>query len=194
MQRSGHNENESALASRARKGDTDALVVLLQANWSWLKGLIYNILQDGEAVEEVLQNICLLTLNKIGTLREPELFKGWLATVARNAALSYRQQHRRQPMQLDEQLAARQLEADQAGLVEQLGQKEQYQQLLAAMEQLPEKYREVFILKHLEEMSYAGISEILDIPITTVQIRLVRGRRMIYNRLTGKPSDKVPRT
>lgn len=194
MQRSGHNENESALASRARKGDTDALVVLLQANWSWLKGLIYNILQDGEAVEEVLQNICLLTLNKIGTLREPELFKGWLATVARNAALSYRQQHRREPMQLDEQLAARLLEADQAGLVEQLGQKEQYQQLLAAMEQLPEKYREVFILKHLEEMSYAGISEILDIPITTVQIRLVRARRMIYNRLTGKPSDKVPRT
>ena len=194
MQRSGHKENESALASRARKGDTDALVSLLQANWSWLKGLIYNILQDGEAVEEVLQNICLLTLNKIGTLREPELFKGWLATVARNAALSYRQQHRRQPMQLDEQLAARQLEADQGGLVDQLGQKEQYQQLLGAMKQLPEKYREVVILKHLEEMSYAGISEILDIPITTVQIRLVRARRMIYNRLTGKPSDKVPRT
>ena len=194
MQRNGHIENEAALVSRARNGDAEALVVLLQANWSWLKGLIYNILQDSEAMEDVLQNICLLTLNKIDTLREPELFKGWLATVARNAALSYRQKHRRQPKQLDEQLAARELETGELGLMEQLGQKEQYQQLLSAMKRLPEKYREVFILKHMDEMSYAGISEVLDVPVTTVQIRLVRARRMIYNRLTGQLSNKVPRT
>jgi len=72
--------------------------------------------------------------------------------------------------------------------------REQQEQVLEAVKKLPEKYREVFVLKYIKDMSYAEIAEILDLPVTTVQIRLVRSRRMIYNRLTGKPTDKVPRT
>ena len=39
-------------------------------------------------------------------------------------------------------------------------------------------------------MTYARIAEILDLPLTTVQIRLVRARRMIYERLTGKSKQE----
>jgi len=49
-------------------------------------------------------------------------------------------------------------------------------------------------MKYVDDLSYNQISEILNIPVTTVQIRLVRARRMILNHLTGKPNDKVPRT
>lgn len=54
--------------------------------------------------------------------------------------------------------------------------------------------REVFVMKYMKDMTYSEIGEIMELPITTVQIRLVRARRMIYNRMTGKPTDKVPRT
>jgi DNA-directed RNA polymerase specialized sigma24 family protein len=40
-------------------------------------------------------------------------------------------------------------------------------------------------------MTYARIAEILDVPVTTVQIRLVRARRMILERVTGKNKSKV---
>lgn len=187
-------QNESALACRARDGHRDALTRLLEANWAWLKGLIYNIVARPDAVDDVLQNVCVLCLEKISTLRQPERFKPWLATVARNAALAYRRQHSRQPGQLDDLFAAQQEEAESQSSTNRLIRQEMVEQLRQALKHLPEKYREVFILKHVKEMSYAEIAENLDITLTTVQIRLVRARRMIYNHMTGRPNDKVPRT
>lgn len=187
-------QNESALACLARDGNREALARLLENNWAWLKGLAYNIIASPEAVEDILQNVCVLCLEKISTLREPERFKPWLATVARNAALGYRQKRSKEPSQLGELSAVHRLDPSRENIVDRLGEKEQAQQVLDALKKLPEKYREVFILKHIKEMSYADIGEIIESPITTVQIRLVRSRRMLYNYLTGKPNAKVPRT
>ena len=187
-------QNESALACRARDGNREALARLLEANWAWLKGLIYNIVARPDAVDDVLQTVCVLCLDKISTLQQPERFKPWLATVARNAALAYRRQQSKQPHRLDDVIAAQQEDNETHNIADRLIQKEAVEQLLHGLKNLPEKYREVFILKHVKEMSYADIAESLDIPITTVQIRLVRARRMIYNHMTGRPNNKVPRT
>ena len=185
--------NESALACQARNGDKAALQQLLQDNWLWLKGLMYNILGNIQDVDDALQEICLIVIDNIGSLREPERFKPWLAVVARNGALAYRQKRSKKPMQLDELLAQQQMSNSQE-LTEKVELNEQCERIIEALKELPEKYRDVFMLKYLKDMSYAEISEIMEITVTTVQIRLVRARRMIYNRLMHIPSDKVPRT
>ncbi len=70
-------------------------------------------------------------------------------------------------------------------------QKEQYQQIAQAVRALPEKYRQVFMLEYSSDLTYGQIAEILDIPITTVQIRLVRARRMIHDRIASRDKNKV---
>ena len=50
------------------------------------------------------------------------------------------------------------------------------------------------MLAHASDVSYARIAEILDIPVTTVQIRLVRARRMIHDLVVTGKVDKIPRT
>lgn len=186
-------QNEAACVCEARKGDRQAMQRLLQSNWTWLKGLVYNILGDCDDVDETLQSVCVLVIENIGSLREPERFRPWLATIARHRALAYRRQRSKRPVQLDEFLAAQQADGC-PDVAESIVRSEQYRHLLQAIRQLPDKYREVFVLKHVQDITYAQISEILDIPVTTVQIRLVRARRMIHNTLTGKPNNKVPRT
>lgn len=186
--------NESALVCAARQGDQEAVVKLLECNWRWLKGLAYNLLGNPDDVDEVMQNICILVIQKIGTLREPERFRPWLTTVARHAALAYRQQRSQRPIQLDDLLLAQQQAAENENVAEVLDREDAQQKILAAVRLLPEKYGELFIMKYVDDLSYNQISEILNIPVTTVQIRLVRARRMILNHLTGKPNDKVPRT
>jgi DNA-directed RNA polymerase specialized sigma24 family protein len=47
------------------------------------------------------------------------------------------------------------------------------------------------MLAYVSDLTYANIAEILDIPITTVQIRLVRARRMVYDKITDGKSHKV---
>ncbi len=184
-------QNESALVCAAQRRDKEALQRLLIRNWPWLKGLVYSILGDVDEVDDVLQDICVRVIAKIDSLREPERFRPWLAVLAKRQALRHRQQKARRPGTLDEKVAGLQTDEKSPQLFEKVEQKEQCRQILEAVKSLPEKYRQVFILAYAGDLTYGNIAEILDIPITTVQIRLVRARRMIYDKITGNKSSKV---
>ena len=184
-------QNESALVCAAQRSDKEALQRLLTRNWPWLKGLVYSILGDADEVDDVLQDICVRVISKIDTLREPERFRPWLAVLARRLALRHRQQKARRPGSLNAEIAEIQCDEKAPQLFEKVEQKEQYRQILETVKALPEKYRQVFMLAYAGDLTYANIAEILDIPITTVQIRLVRARRMVYDRVSGKERSKV---
>ena len=77
---------------------------------------------------------------------------------------------------------------------EQVEQREATQQLVQAIRELPEKYREVLLMACQGRMSYEEMAATLDVPVTTIQIRLVRARRMVQERLAGKEQVKIPRT
>lgn len=184
-------QNESALVCAARRGDKGALQVLLRQNWAWLKALVYSIVCDADDIDDVLQDICVRLICKIETLREPERFRYWLAVLARRLALQYRQKKSQRPIPLDEELLYQQCDDKAQNILDNIEQKEQYRQILQAISSLPEKYRQVFMLQYSGDLTYGQIAEILDVPVTTVQIRLVRARRMIYNQVTGLDKDKV---
>ncbi|MHC4540197.1 MAG: RNA polymerase sigma factor, partial [Planctomycetota bacterium] len=149
-------------------------------------------------VDDVLQDICVRVISKIDTLREPERFRPWLAVLARRQALRHRQQRARRPVPLssgpfteDEELAK--LKSDEKadeGLLT-IEHREQCRKIWQAVQSLPEKYRQVFVLQYTGDLTYGQIAEVLDVPITTVQIRLVRARRMICDRVAGKDRNKV---
>ena len=184
-------QNESALVYSAQRGDKEAMQLLLTRNWTWLKGLVYSIIGRADLIDDVLQEICVRVIRKIDSLREPECFRPWLAVLARREALKCRQNRAKQPMQLQEEFAELASDEKARQSYENLEQKELYRQISKAIQSLPEKYRQVFMLQHSGDLTYGQIAEILDIPITTVQIRLVRARRMIYNTITNKDSKKV---
>jgi len=186
-------QNESALVRAAQKGEKEAFRLLLTRNWTWLRALVYSVIADADSVDDVMQNICVQVIRKVNTLREPARFRPWMAVLARRQALRYSQRKRqRKVISLNnEEVAGQQCDYKAGQLLENLELREQYQQILQAVKSLPEIYRQVFVLAHLEDLTYAKTAEILDIPITTVQIRLVRARRMIFNRIKGKKTNRV---
>ena len=62
--------------------------------------------------------------------------------------------------------------------------------LQAALDSLPEAFREAVWLRDVEEFTYAEIAEMLNVPIGTVMSRISRGRRMLYEKLS--PAASVP--
>jgi RNA polymerase sigma-70 factor (ECF subfamily) len=60
---------------------------------------------------------------------------------------------------------------------------EQKALLLDAVKQLPEDFREVVILRDMQEHSYEDIAEMLEVPVGTVRSRLHRGRSLLRERL-----------
>jgi len=62
--------------------------------------------------------------------------------------------------------------------------------LRESLEELPEEFREVIVLRDLEEMSYKQIAEVINVPLGTVMSRLARARgrlkRLLYSRVKDK--------
>ena len=184
-------QNEAVLVCDARGGDKEALQTLLTRNWPWLRGLVFSIISDADEVDDVLQDVCVRVITKIDSVRQPERFRPWLAVLAKRQALRYRQRRARKvdfspsnndggaipPLLCDEKSPR---------FTEDLERSEQCEQILGALKSLPEKYREVFMLQYGSDLTYRQIAEILDVPVTTVQIRLVRARAMIRDQVAGK--------
>jgi RNA polymerase sigma-70 factor (ECF subfamily) len=65
-------------------------------------------------------------------------------------------------------------------------------ELQAALDELPDAFREAVWLRDVEEFSYAEIAEMVGIPIGTVMSRIARGRRLLFERLTAEePGARV---
>ncbi len=184
-------QDESELVVAASSGDKEALQRLLKANWGWLKGLVYSVLGGAQDLDDVMQEVCVRVIQNIRTLRDPERFRGWLAVLARREALNC---HRRRPQKmisLDGATLPEYADDDVDDPLEGIERRELCGRVLEAVQRLPEKYREVFILAHTGELTYAQMAEVLDVPITTMQIRLVRARQMIRDQVFGIGGHEV---
>jgi len=111
--------------------------------------------------------------------------RAWLLTIVRNTFYSWHQQNRIQNTLFDEQchspdgehvVATQYVENNPENL---LMQKDSQQQLLKALQALPLEFREVMVLRELEDLSYKQIAAIVGIPIGTVMSRLGRGRKLL---------------
>ena len=66
--------------------------------------------------------------------------------------------------------------------------------LQLALDGIPDAFREAVWLRDVEELSYAEIAGVLDVPIGTVMSRISRGRRLLFERLSGRGSPGSTRS
>ena len=111
--------------------------------------------------------------------------KGWLLTILRNLFINEYRRRRRHPETVDldtiEPFAVfEDVQADpQGALFDRIVDDE----VLRAVDELPEVFREAVMLSDVEGLSYEEIAKVLDVPVGTVKSRLYRGRRMLQARL-----------
>lgn len=114
--------------------------------------------------------------------------KAWWLAIVRNcclAKLESRNKERRH-VALDDDIPV----ADE--IVEQLDSSRSRHLIATHLRNLPAHFREVLILREIEELSYREIADILQTPIGTVMSRLARGRALLQKALTDKPTEQAP--
>ncbi len=142
---------------------------------------------DPTAAEELVQETYKRAL---AARRKPppeggDQVRRWLFTIARHLWQNEMRQ-RRHDLRKDagyEQAAQPSVETPESILARKLLQSE----IQHALDCLPEDFREVLILREIENLSYAGIAEILQCPTGTVMSRLARARAWLRRRLVGLP-------
>ena len=173
------------LVQAAARGESDALVELMRRNAPWVRGVVFAACGDADMVEDVQQQVWLSAWRRAGSLSDPAKWRSWLYALARHAGIdAARRARRRRKLRrrLEAWLPPR--GAGEPDAARRLILKEHHQRALKAIAALPEIYRGPFVLRHLADWSYRRIAEAMDLPVDTVETRLVRARRILRETLT----------
>ena len=135
--------------------------------------------RNASDAEDIVQDACVRAIKYIGSLRDEDA-KAWFLTIVRNAFYDWCRRNRPAEIVKDDG-AAMDLAIDPMAIdPEQAASRAADSRLLSdAVAELPPSYREVLILRELEELSYKEIARIADIPIGTVMSRLARARGLL---------------
>lgn len=127
-------------------------------------------------VEDLLQVVAVSVVRKLGELRDPNAVKPWLRTVAINAARASGREVQRKRKHLK---LVRDRSVESHGDDEGATRREEAERLMTLARTLPEGYREPLLMRCVRGMSYKQIGAVLDLPETTIETRIARGRRML---------------
>jgi RNA polymerase sigma-70 factor (ECF subfamily) len=177
----------AAEVRRAQAGDTQAMCKLIEGNRTWVRGIAYAVLGDAHLAEDAAQDVCVRLVKHLGGLDTPEAFRPWVYRMTRNVALSMAQRRERAPQPLG--LDAEQMGGGGVQVAREeppgaaLEAEERFNVVLETIHRLPHIYREVLVLKHVQDLSYAEMSAILGVNIKSLEVRLVRARKLLQVRL-----------
>jgi RNA polymerase sigma-70 factor (ECF subfamily) len=156
---------EQVLLLRCQIGDRDALEELIERYGRPLRYFIYRLLDNSELTEDIFQDTWLTVIRRIHGLKEPDAFPAWLYRIARNKV--YQQlRTKRNSSVLDENVPAENHAEDDDFSEEDAAK------VHRCLKELPLEYREVLMLRFLEQMPYQQISQVLNCKLGTVRSRL----------------------
>ncbi len=141
---------------------------------------------DPSRAEDLVQETMLKAFRAWHRVRPGTTARGWLLTILRNSFINQYRKQKREPLGVD-------IEAvDPMAIYRRVGQTDPEGEffgklidgkVLDAIDELAIEFREVLVLSDIEELSYAEISSMLEIPIGTVKSRLFRARRQLQDQL-----------
>jgi RNA polymerase sigma-70 factor (ECF subfamily) len=164
---------EALLVEAVRGGDREAFGRLYDAYAPMVHGILLARVPYSE-VDDLVQDVFLVALRRLGTLRDSAAFGGWLAMITRNRAIDF---HRsaRDTEELPEDLAdhrpaEKETEAEAA-------------RTLDVIRGLPEAYRETLVLRLVEGMTGPEIAARTGLTPASVRVNLHRGMKMLREKL-----------
>lgn len=136
--------------------------------------------------EDLVQDTYVKAFRHHGRFRPGTNLRAWLFAILHNTFLNDIRRRKGSPVEVDDDGAARAADrypAPGPTPEESLLAKATAAELAAALAALPEVFREAVWLRDVQELPYAEIAEILEVPSGTVMSRIARGRRLLHDRL-----------
>lgn len=174
---------EGSLVRAAQAGDKKAFGRLVRIHQKRLFRFILGLTGSFDQTEDVVQEAFVKAYGALDRFESERDFYPWLATIARNLAFNQMQRDKKQESldRIQEQGFDR--AGDKEDPLDRLLNSENKKRFFEALKGLPDQYREVFVLRHFEEMSYQDIAVKLKVAPGTVDSRLYRARQMLVEAL-----------
>jgi len=171
---------DEQLIARFQSGDERAYIELVNRYRDRLMNFVFQFLGDMEQAEDVVQDTMLKLYEKKHYYKEIAKFSTWIYTIARNLANTELRKRKRRKTTLLSQMTRDEKEYELPAIQPDTGQEVQSEfaekRIQATINELPEHFKTVIILRDIQELSYDDISSIVGVPLGTVKSRINRAR------------------
>jgi RNA polymerase sigma-70 factor, ECF subfamily len=161
-----------------------------------LYGTALRLTRRPSDAEDLVQDTYLKAFRSAHQFQPGTNLKAWLFTILHNTFRNLRRHEGRSPVEIDSELVDHAVETASGGALspEQILTSATIDaDLQGALDALPDAFREAVWLRDVEELSYAEIARVLDVPIGTVMSRISRGRRALFEGLQARREAKERR-
>jgi RNA polymerase sigma-70 factor, ECF subfamily len=186
---------DARLVRSCRRGDLDAFAELVEKYQDGVYGVVYRMTGDREEARDIAQDTFVKALDGMGRFREHMPFRPWLYRIATNASIDHLRSARRTRQVALESCAGGD-STPLAGVVrlepraslrevpEQAALDNELREIVnRAIDDLPEQYKAVVVLHHLEGLSYTEVGKVLGVPGNTAKTWGTRARALLCDSL-----------
>lgn len=166
-------DKEAQLISDALGGDENACQRILNLYKGRIFSYVYRMVRNYHDAEDITFDTFIKCFKSLDRFDRKRSFSTWLFTIAHNVTIDFFRKNKQEYEYFDERHAV------SDDFVQEYEKKKKLEKIEEAIAKLPPMDREIVILFHREEYSYQEISEILDIPTSTIKTRLHRARKKL---------------
>ncbi len=174
--------DEDLIVQQCLDGDQGKYALLVERYQDMIHNLSYRMVGDVEVARDVAQESFISAYLALKNFQRNAKFSSWLCRITINKCRDYLRS-KKDFVSVDN-LA--ELSAPEVSPEEAASRKQVRDGIQTALNSLPEDYREVIILKHIEGLDYREIEKILGISVNTLKVKAHRGREMLKSILTKK--------
>jgi RNA polymerase sigma-70 factor (ECF subfamily) len=187
------NYEEKELVEMARAGDVKAFELLIEGCEKKVFNIAYRMIANYEDASELAQEVFIKAFKSIGKFKGDSLFSTWIYKITTNVCLDeIRKRKNRKVISLDENIVyegneiKRQLKDEEPGPEIKAESNEIKKAVKESINELPEDYKTVIILRDIQGFSYEEIARIISCPEGTVKSRINRARQALKKILEHK--------
>ncbi len=153
---------------------------------------IYRMISDFDSAMELSQDVFIKVYNSLDKYNPSFKFTTWIHRIASNATIDWMRKKKIDAYSLDGNdnddmpSLGQQLPAKDLSPLQNLEMGQLQARIENAIDELPFIYKQLIILRHINELSYEEISTAVSLPLGTVKNRIFRGREMLKAKLNGE--------
>lgn len=192
QRRAESREEDSQLINRALDGDQRAFRRLRAKYYDAIHNLMYRMLKDKDEVDDLAQEAFIKAFGSLASFNDEFAFSTWLYKIASNNCIDYIRKKRLQTFSIDKPIESKdsdftfELPDSTYAPDRELIAAQRTKLLQDAIDALPSKYRQVILMRHVEEKEYSEIAKTLKLPLGTVKAHIFRAREILYRSLRSK--------
>ncbi len=180
---------DEELIEMIKGGSIELFEVIVKRYQKKLVNYIYRMINDFESAMELCQEVFIKVYNSLDKYNPSFKFTTWIHRISSNATIDWMRKKKIDAYSIDSNedddspSLSSQIPSTELSPLQTLEMDQLQGRIEAAIEELPYIYKQLIVLRHINELSYEEIAEAVDLPLGTVKNRIFRGREMLKAKL-----------